>query len=146
MASGPLLNVLFLCTGNSARSIMAEAMLNELGRGRLRGYSAGSHPKAFVDPGAIQLLERKGYSVNGLRSKSWNEVSAPGGPSFDCVITLCNEALRDAPPKFCGKAAKTHWAIPDPPAAEDSQAAYEQAYAMLLARIGTLVYGSSARV
>ena len=143
---GSQLKVLFLCTSNSSRSIIAQAILNEIGRNRFEAFSAGSRPKSLIHPATVSLLERKGYAVAGLRSKSGHEYAAPGGPAFDYVITLCNDALRDAPPKFRGKAAKTHWDIPDPSSSTDEQATYEQAYAMLLARIGTLVYGSKARI
>jgi protein-tyrosine-phosphatase len=139
------LNVLFLCTGNSSRSLMAEAILNELGRGRFHGFSAGSSPQPQPDQAAIALLERKGYGVAGLRSKSWDEFSTPGGPSFDYVITVCNDVLRQTRPKFRGAGVKYHWDIPDPPAAKDVQATCEQAYAMLLARIGTVVFGTRPR-
>ncbi len=134
-------NVLFLCTGNSARSILAEAILNKLGRGNFKGFSAGSHPKEQVHPDALELRERKGYDVDGLRSKSWDEFVAPDGPSFDYVITVCNNAAAEEQPAFSGIAKKAHWDIPDPPAAGNVPAAFERAYAMLLARIGTLLYG-----
>ena len=140
------MKVLFICTGNSSRSIIAEAILKDLGRNRFQAFSAGCRPTALVHPATISLLERKGYRVAGLRSKSWNELAAPAGPSFDYIITLFNDALRAVPPKFCGKASKTHWDIPDPPTAKDVQATYEQAYSMLLARIGTLVFGSQGRI
>lgn len=139
------MNVLFLCTGNSARSIMAEAILNELGRGRFHAFSAGSSPRSEPDEAAIALLERKGYGVAGLHPKSWDEFSAPDSPAFDYVITVCNEVLRDARPKFRGAGVKYHWDIPDPPAAKDVQATCEQAYSMLLARIGTVVFGTRPR-
>ena len=139
-------NVLFLCTGNSARSILAEAILNSLGRGRFHGFSAGSHPKDQVNPNAIALLQRKGYEVRGLRSKSWDEFAAPGSPSFDYVITVCNDAAAEDQPRFFGHATRAHWDIPDPPAAMDVPAAFERAYSMLLAHIGTLLFGSRSRL
>ena len=139
-------NVLFLCTGNSARSILAEAILNSLGRGRFCAFSAGSHPKDKVHPNAIALLQRKGYEVDGLRAKSWEEFSAPGGPAFDYVITVCNDAAAEEPPQFCGKPVRAHWDIPDPPAATDVPAAFERAYSLLLAHVGTLLFGSRSKL
>jgi arsenate reductase len=139
-------NVLFLCTGNSARSILAEAILNSLGRGRFCAFSAGSHPKDEVHPSTIALLKRKGYEVDGLRAKSWEEFAAPGGPPFDYVITVCNNAAAEDAPLFSGKAARAHWDIPDPPAAMDVPAAFERAYSMLLAHIGTLLFGGRSRL
>jgi len=139
-------NVLFLCTGNSARSIMAEAILNEIGRSRFHGFSAGSHPKRVVHPGAISLLKRKGYNVESLRSKSWNEFSMPGGPSFEYVITVYKKMPNELYPTFRGPALKMHWDISDPPEAMDVPAAFEKAYAKLLANVGTLVFGSRSQL
>ena len=132
-------NVLFLCTGNSARSIMAEAILNRLGKGDFVAYSAGSQPKGQLHPGTIQILESKGYDVRGLRSKSWDEFTGPNGVQFDHIITVCNNAAGEACPIIPGKPAKDHWDIPDPPAAGDVQAAFEVAYAMLVGRITSLI-------
>lgn len=135
------LNILFLCTGNSVRSIIAEAVLNELGRGRLIGFSAGNRPTGIIHPAVVSLLERKGYRASGLRSKSWVEFSSPYGPSFDHVITVCNSAAEAPQPVFGGRAARAHWDIPDPSTAKDSRAALERVYAALLAQVGSLVFG-----
>jgi protein-tyrosine-phosphatase len=132
-------NVLFLCTGNSARSIMAEAILNRLGDGRFRAYSAGSQPKGEVHPGTIHLLKSKGYDVEGLRSKSWGEFTREDGVRFDHIITVCNSATGEVCPVIPGKAAKDHWDIPDPPAAGDVATAFEVAYAMLVVHITNLI-------
>ena len=132
-------NILFLCTGNSARSILAEALLNRLGQGRFVAYSAGSQPKGQVHPGAIRLLTAKGYDVTGLRSKSWDEFAAPDGIQFDYIITVCNNAAGEVCPVIPGKPAKHHWDIPDPPAAGDVEAAFEVAYDMLTRHITNLI-------
>jgi protein-tyrosine-phosphatase len=132
-------NVLFLCTGNSARSIMAEAILNRLGDGTFAAYSAGSQPKGHVHPGTIQLLESKGYDVTRLRSKSWDEFTGADIAQFDHVITVCNNAAGEACPIIPGKPAKDRWDIPDPPAAGDVEAAFETAYAMLVGHITSLI-------
>ena len=137
-----MLNVLFLCTGNSARSIIAEAILNELGKGRLHGFSAGNRPKGIIHPEAVSLLERKRYSLKGLRSKSWVELSSPHGPAFDYVITLCRSAALAEQPKFCGKALDVQWDITDPATAKDVHTAFERTYTTLLAHVGTLVFGT----
>lgn len=137
-----MLNVLFVCTENSARSIIAEAILNELGKGQLLGFSAGNRPKGLIHPEAASLLERKGYNLTGLRSKSWVELAAPYGPTFDHVITLCEINARGVQPTFRGSAFKAHWNIPDPSKAKDVNAAYERTYATLLAHVGTLVFGT----
>lgn len=131
--------VLFLCTGNSARSIMAEAILNRLGNGRFTAYSAGSQPKDQVHPGTIRLLESKGYDVSGFRSKSWDEFTVPDGIQFDYIITVCNNAAGEVCPIIPAKPAKDHWDIPDPPAAGDVQAAFTTAYDMLTGHIAKLI-------
>jgi len=131
--------VLFLCTGNSARSIMAEAILNRLGDGKFRAYSAGCQPKGQVHPGTIHLLKRKGYDVEGLRSKSWDEFTKNDGVCFDHIITVCNSAAGEVCPVILGKPAKDHWDIPDPPAAGDVTTAFEVAYAMLVEHITNLI-------
>lgn len=134
-------NVLFLCTGNSARSIMAEAILNRIGQGKFRAHSAGSQPKGKVHPQTLRLLNDLGHDISGLRSKSWDEFAGQGGIAFDYIITVCNNAAGEACPIIPGKPAKAHWDIPDPAAVPGTQdeieAAFRQAYAMLGERIET---------
>jgi protein-tyrosine-phosphatase len=133
------MNVLFLCTSNSCRSIMAEAILNRLGHGRFRAYSAGSHPAGEVHPGTIRLLKSKGYDVSGLRSKSWDEFTRAGAIKFDCIITVCNNAAGEVCPVMPGRPAKDHWDILDPPASHNVEEAFEMAYGLLVEYIGRLV-------
>ena len=139
-------NVLFLCTGNSARSIMAEAILNKIGKGKFRAYSAGSQPKGQVHPETLRLLEREGYDTSGLRSKSWNEFAGRDDLAFEHVITVCNNAAGETCPIIPGKPAKAHWDIPDPAAVKGSpaliEAAFRQAYGMLKERIEALAADS----
>lgn len=111
-------NVLFLCTGNSARSILAEALLNSMGRGRFRAWSAGSRPAGKVHPLALELLERQGVDTRGLRSKSWEEFAAPGVPQMDFVFTVCDSAAGEACPVWPGAPIRAHWGVDDPAAAE----------------------------
>mgnify|MGYP001068927405 CR=1 FL=1 len=133
-------NVLFLCTGNSARSILAEAILNREGRGRFRAFSAGSHPKGEVHPFALELLKKMNHPTAGLRSKSWDEFAAPGAPNLDFVFTVCDNAASEACPIWPGQPMTAHWGVPDPAAAEGSEAerhlAFADAYRMLSNRIG----------
>lgn len=133
-------NVLFLCTGNSARSIMAEAILNRAGKGRFHGYSAGSHPKGEVNPRTITLLKREGFDTAGLRSKSWEEFAKPGVPQLDFVFTVCDDAAGEACPVWPGQPMTAHWGIPDPAAAAGTEAAiafaFDDAFRMLSRRIG----------
>lgn len=126
-----MINVLFLCTGNSARSIMAEAMLNDpaIGGGRFRAVSAGSRPRGEVHPLAIARLQEHGFSVDGLRSKSWDEVAAPGAPPIDIVITVCDNAAAEPCPAWPGHPATMHWSIPDPAAATGPEAERREAFA-----------------
>ena len=112
------LNVLFLCTGNSARSIMAEVMLNRMGQGRFKAYSAGSHPKGAVNPFAVELLQKNRLPTEGLRSKSWEEFSQSGAPVMDFVITVCDQAAGEVCPIWPGQPMNAHWGIEDPAAAE----------------------------
>jgi protein-tyrosine-phosphatase len=133
-------NVLFLCTGNSARSIMAEAILNKVGAGKFVAFSAGSQPKGRTHPQAKALLQSLGYETSGLRSKSWNEFATPGAPALDFVFTVCDNAAGEACPFWPGQPMTAHWGIPDPAAAKGSPAeialAFKDAYRMLLQRIG----------
>ena len=120
-------NVLFLCTGNSARSILAESLLNTLGRGKFRGFSAGSFPKGQVHPMAIELLERMNLPTTGLRSKSWDEFAMAGAPPLDFIVTVCDNAAGEVCPVWPGKPMTAHWGIADPAAVEGTDA--EKAFA-----------------
>jgi arsenate reductase len=115
-------NVLFLCTGNSARSILAESLLNSLGKGNFRGFSAGSFPKGQVHPRALDLLTRMDLPAEGLRSKSWDEFAAPGAPPIDFIFTVCDNAAGEVCPIWPGKPITAHWGIADPAAVEGSDA------------------------
>ena len=133
-------NVLFLCTGNSARSVMAEAILNKLGAGKFRAFSAGSQPKGRVHPETIRLLQSLGYDVAGFRSKSWGEFADPGAPVLDFVFTVCDHAASEICPVWSGQPMTAHWGVPDPAEAKGSPAevalAFKDAYRMLHQRIG----------
>ena len=139
MADRPY-NVLFLCTGNSARSIIAEAILNKIGGGRFRAWSAGSQPKGRVNPHTLTLLRGLGFDTSGLRSKSWDEFAKPGAPALDFVFTVCDNAAGEACPIWPGKPITAHWGISDPAEATGTEAqigqAFSDAYRMLNQRIG----------
>ncbi|HEY6028201.1 MAG TPA: arsenate reductase ArsC [Pseudolabrys sp.] len=132
-------NVLFLCTGNSARSILAEAILNRDGKGHFRAFSAGSQPKGEVNPYAMTLLRKAGYDTSAMRSKSWSEFAQPGAPKLDFVFTVCDNAAGEACPFWPGQPMTAHWGIPDPAAATGTEAeigvAFNDAYRMLTRRI-----------
>jgi len=142
MSSEPF-NTLFLCTGNSARSIMAEAILNRLGADKFRAFSAGSQPKGQPHPEAIRLLLSLDYDTSRLRSKSWNEFARPGAPALDFVFTVCDNAAGEACPFWPGQPMTAHWGIPDPAEATGTPAeiafAFKDAYRMLRQRIGIFV-------
>jgi arsenate reductase (thioredoxin) len=133
-------NVLFLCTANSARSIMAEAILNKIGAGKFRALSAGSHPKGQINPLALQLLQSLGYDTSDFHSKSWSEFADPGAPLLDFVFTVCDNAAGEACPVWPGQPMTAHWGVPDPAEAQGSPAqvalAFKDAYRMLNQRIG----------
>jgi arsenate reductase len=136
-------NVLFICTGNSARSILAEAILNREGKGRFHAYSAGSHPKGAVHDYAIDLLRRMNYPVGALRSKSWDEFAAPNGPELDFAFTVCDNAAGELCPVWPGQPMTAHWGLPDPAAVQgneaEKRAAFADAYRMLANRISIFV-------
>ena len=133
-------NVLFLCTGNSARSVMAEAILNRVSAGKFHAYSAGSHPKGQVHAETLRLLESLDYDTSGFRSKSWAEFARPGAPALDFVFTVCDDAAGESCPVWPGQPMTAHWGIPDPAAATGSAAevalAFKQDYRLLAQRIG----------
>ncbi len=136
-------NVLFLCTGNSARSVMAECILNRLGAGNFRAFSAGGHPSGKVNPLALNLLRKTNYDVSGLRSKSWDEFAIPGAPKLDFVFTVCDDAANETCPIWPGQPMTAHWGLPDPVKAQGTEAERNLAFAdtmrMLTQRIGIFV-------
>jgi arsenate reductase len=136
-------DVLFLCTGNSARSILAESLINHWGKGRFRGFSAGSHPRGAVNPLAIELLEKMNLPTRGLRSKSWDEFAAAGAPQLDFVFTVCDNAAAEVCPYWPGQPMTAHWGVPDPAAVEgpshEQMAAFRAALAMLERRVRLFV-------
>ena len=138
MAGRPL-NVLFLCTGNSARSILAEAFLNAEAHGRFRAYSAGSHPGGKVNPFALELLEKNGLNTSGLRSKSWDEFAQPGAPRLDFVFTVCDNAAGETCPFWPGRPVSAHWGVPDPAAVQGSDEEKRKAFQLAFARLSTRI-------
>ena len=138
-----LYNVLFLCTGNSARSIMAEAILNQIGGGRFRGHSAGSHPAGQVNPHALELLKRNRYRTEGLRSKSWDEFARTDAPQMNFVLTVCDKAAGEDCPIWPGQPISAHWGVPDPVEvkgdAEAIQRAFADTFITLSRRVALLV-------
>lgn len=140
---GKPFNVLFLCTGNSARSIMAEAILNREGLGKFKAYSAGSHPKAEPNPFALELLKKLNYKSDFARSKSWEEFAEEGAPEMNFVFTVCDSAAAEACPVWPGQPMTAHWGVPDPAAAEGNDAekrlAFADSYRMLNNRISIFV-------
>lgn len=141
--SGKKFNVLFLCTGNTARSVLAESILRKLGAGKFEAYSAGSQPKGVVNPFALKVLAAEGYPAEGFRSKSWDEYAAPGAPQMDFVITVCDSAAGEACPIWPGKPVNAHWGIEDPAAVEgsdiDKEKAFVQAFKFMRNRIASFV-------
>lgn len=136
-------NVLFLCTGNSARSVIAEVLINHWGRGRFHGFSAGSMPKGQIHPMTLQILQSLRLPTNGLRSKSWDEFATPGAPVMDFVFTVCDQAASEVCPIWPGQPIVAHWGVPDPVAVEGSEevrmAAFRDAFRRLDARIKLFV-------
>jgi len=136
-------NILFLCTGNSARSIMGEAILNRAGQGKFHAYSAGSHPKGRIHPYALDLLRRLHYNVGELRSKSWEEFARPGAPKLDFVFTVCDHAAAEVRPVWPGQPLTAHWGIPDPAEVTGNEAevrlAFADALRMLTNRISIFI-------
>lgn len=126
--SKAFMNVLFICTGNSARSIMAEALMNQLGGGRFRAYSAGSHPAGFVNPKALELLERNRFRTSELRSKNWDEFASPEAPQMDFVLTVCDRAAGEVCPVWPGQPMSAHWGVEDPAGATGTPAQVDKAF------------------
>jgi arsenate reductase len=139
----PHFNVLFLCTGNSSRSIMAEAIMNRRGAPNFTAYSAGSHPSGSVRPEALRQIKEAGIDAEGLRSKSWEEFTGPNAPHLSFVFTVCDNAAKEVCPVWPGQPITAHWGIPDPASVEGSEAevghAYKQAFAMLSTRIALML-------
>ena len=133
-------NVLFLCTGNSARSIMAEALLNSLGNGRFRTYSAGSHPGGAVNPFAIEKVRLLGYPLENLRSKSWDEFALPGAPQMDFIITVCDSAAGEVCPIWPGQPISAHWGFEDPAAAQGSDEEKRRVFEKVFRQISTRIH------
>jgi len=140
MTDAKKFNILFLCTGNSARSILAEAIMNKVGEDRFHAYSAGSHPRGEVNPNALSLLKRLDHPTEGMRSKSWDEFSGPDAPKLDFVITVCDDAAGEVCPAWPGQPMTAHWGMPDPAAVEGTDVeialAFAETYRMLNNRLG----------
>ncbi len=136
-------NVLFLCTGNSARSIMAEAMISTLGKGKFKGYSAGSQPGGAVNPFAMEKVEKTGYPLENLRSKSWDEFAGPNAPAMDFIITVCDNAAGEVCPIWPGHPASAHWSFSDPAAVQgtddEKRAAFDKVFRQLATRIHAFI-------
>ncbi|HEY0847955.1 MAG TPA: arsenate reductase ArsC [Noviherbaspirillum sp.] len=136
-------NVLFLCTGNSARSIMAEALVTTMGKGRFRGFSAGSHPGGKVNPFAVEQIKPTGYPIDNLRSKSWDEFAGPDAPQMDFIITVCDNAAGEVCPVWPGHPVSAHWGFEDPAAVEgadeEKRAAFNKIYKQIMSRMNTFV-------
>lgn len=136
-------NVLFICTGNSARSILAEVILNQLGAGRFRAYSAGSTPAGRVNPKALELLERNRFKIGDLRSKNWDEFAGPDAPHMDFVLTVCDKAAGEVCPVWPGQPMSAHWGVPDPAAVKGTEEqidrAFQEAFSVLSRRISLFV-------
>lgn len=126
------MNVLFICTGNSARSIIAESLLNQMGAGKFRAYSAGSHPAGFVSPKALEVLERNKFPTSDLRSKTWDEFAKPEAPQMDFVLTVCDKAAGEICPVWPGQPMSAHWGVEDPAAVKGTPAQVEKAYTDVL--------------
>ncbi|HEX7635742.1 MAG TPA: arsenate reductase ArsC [Noviherbaspirillum sp.] len=137
--SDKVYNVLFLCTGNSARSIMAEALITTTGKGRFRGFSAGSHPSGRVNPLAIEQVKATGYPADNLRSKSWDEFAQPDAPRMDFIITVCDNAAGEVCPVWPGHPVSAHWGFEDPAAVEgtdeEKRAAFQKIFKQIMARV-----------
>lgn len=138
-----MLNILILCTANSARSILGEALINRLGEGRFKAFSAGSHPRGVPNPDGLALLRDKGYDISAFASKSWDVFAEPDAPKMDIVITVCDSAAGEACPLWPGAPVKAHWGIPDPAhkgeTEEERRAAFEEAYRLLELRVRALL-------
>ena len=136
-------NVLFLCTHNSARSVMAEALLNTIGGGRFRAFSAGSQPSGRVNPFAVEMARTIGYATDNVRSKSWNEFAQPGAPNMDIIITVCDDAAGEVCPLWPGRPATAHWGFPDPSTVEggddEKRKAFDKVFHAIRRRIDLLV-------
>jgi arsenate reductase (thioredoxin) len=143
VSSNPPLNVLFLCTGNSARSIMAECIMNRLGAGKFRGYSAGSQPRGSINPHARAVLRKSNFDVSQLHSKSWDEFAGPDAPKLNFVFTVCDDAAKEVCPIWPGQPMSAHWGLPDPAKAQGTEAeqglAFADCFRMLYQRVSIFV-------